>query len=100
MMLDKPHTPPETLTRARAIGVAAGLRYVYVGNVHDESGSSTYCPGCGTKLIGRDWYRLTAWNMDDHGHCKKCGAPIPGRFEAKPGVWGARRELVNMRAFA
>jgi pyruvate formate lyase activating enzyme len=100
MMLDKPSTPPETLTRARDIALKHGLRYVYVGNVHDESGSSTYCPKCNEKLIGRDWYRLTAWNLDDHGCCKKCGTQIPGRFEAKPGKWGARREMVNMRAFA
>jgi pyruvate formate lyase activating enzyme len=100
MMLDKPHTPPETLTRARDIAIKQGLRYVYVGNVHDESGSSTYCPSCGTKLVGRDWYQLTAWNLDARGCCKKCGTAIPGRFESKPGTWGARRELIDMRAFA
>jgi len=100
MMRDKPNTPPETLTRAREIAIKQGLRYVYVGNVHDETGSSTYCPGCGTKLIGRDWYVLKAWNLDAHGCCNKCGTAIPGRFEAKAGQWGARREMVNMRAFA
>lgn len=100
MMLDKPNTPPETLTRARDIAMKQGLRYVYVGNVHDEAGSSTYCPSCGNKVIGRDWYRLTAWNLDDNGCCTQCGTQIPGRFEAKPGTWGARREAINMRAFA
>jgi hypothetical protein len=87
-----PSTPPETLTRARDIAMKQGLRYVYVGNVHDEAGSSTYCPNCKARLIGRDWYRMTAWNMDA-GCCKKRNA-IPG-FEAKPG--GAQRKMVNMQ---
>jgi pyruvate formate lyase activating enzyme len=99
-MLDVPPTPPETLRRARAIARAAGLRYVYVGNVHDEDGSSTYCHSCGAKLVGRDWYVLTEWNLADAGACARCGAALPGRFESRPGTWGARRRLVDMRAFA
>ncbi len=95
-MLEKPHTPPATLTRARRIARAAGLRYVYTGNVHDEDGGSTYCPGCGTRLIGRDWYTLTAWTLTDHGCCPACGARCPGVFEATPGRWGARRQLVTL----
>ena len=55
-MLDKPNTPPSTLTRARAIALSKGLRYVYTGNVHDPEGSSTYCHSCKELLIGRDWY--------------------------------------------
>jgi pyruvate formate lyase activating enzyme len=39
-MLDKPHTPPETLTRARKIAQANGIRYAYTGNVHDSTGGS------------------------------------------------------------
>ncbi len=56
-MRDHPPTPPATLTRARAIAMGHGLRYVYTGNVHDGAGGSTYCHGCGAMLIGRDWYR-------------------------------------------
>ena len=33
---------PRRCARARAIARAAGLRYVYVGNVHDEDGQTTY----------------------------------------------------------
>jgi pyruvate formate lyase activating enzyme len=99
-MLDVPPTPPSTLTRARKIAIDQGLRYVYVGNVHDETGSSTYCHKCGEKLIGRDWYLLTEWNLDDHGACRKCGEKLPGVFEPKAGTWGPRRQLVNMGAFA
>ncbi len=95
-MLDVPPTPPATLRRARDIARRAGLRYVYVGNVHDEEAESTFCPGCGAKLVGRDWYRLTTWNLDAEGCCRSCGHPIPGVFEAGPGRWGPRRAMVRM----
>jgi pyruvate formate lyase activating enzyme len=100
MLRDVPSTPPETLTRARRIALDAGLRYVYVGNVHDESGSSTYCHGCGERLIGRDWYLLTSWKLDARGCCRNCGTPLPGVFEGKPGEWGPRRQPVDMKAYA
>jgi pyruvate formate lyase activating enzyme len=99
-MLEHPHTPPATLTRARKIALANGLRYVYTGNVHDEAGGSTYCPGCGTAVIGRDWYEITAWHLDAHGACASCGTKIPGRFEATPGAWGAKRRPVRLSTFA
>jgi pyruvate formate lyase activating enzyme len=99
-MLDVPPTPPETLRRARRIAREAGIHHVYVGNIHDEEGSSTYCAKCGEKLIGRDWYVMTKWNLTADGACRKCGEKLPGRIEAKPGTWGARRQMVNMRAFA
>jgi len=48
---DIPPTPPATLRRARAQAISAGLRYVYTGNTPDPAGQSTYCPGCGRRLI-------------------------------------------------
>jgi pyruvate formate lyase activating enzyme len=80
-MLDKPRTPVGTLFEARRIARAAGLRYVYTGNVHAEPGQSTYCHACGERLIGRDWYELTAWNLTPGGRCASCGAPCAGVFE-------------------
>jgi pyruvate formate lyase activating enzyme len=97
-MLDTPPTPPETLRRAREIARAYGLRYVYTGNVHDEAGSSTYCHGCGEKVIGRDWYVLTGWQLDDAGRCKRCGTQCAGVFRGAPGKWGARRLPVRLAA--
>jgi pyruvate formate lyase activating enzyme len=90
-MRDRPHTPPATLTRARDIAVANGVRYAYTGNVHDEAGGSTYCHECGERLIGRDWYVLKAWQLDASGVCAHCGTPCAGVFEERPGTWGARR---------
>ncbi|MGH2571423.1 MAG: AmmeMemoRadiSam system radical SAM enzyme, partial [bacterium] len=95
-MLDRPRTPPATLTRARGIARANGLRHVYTGNVHDEEGGSTYCAGCGARVIGRDWYVLTDWRLDGEGRCRDCGTVCPGVFEAKPGHWGARRVPVRL----
>lgn len=95
-MRDVPPTPPATLRRARAIAQRVGLRYVYVGNVHDEEAESTFCPNCGLKLIGRDWYRLTAWNLDARGCCRSCGERLPGVFEAEPGSWGPKRAMVGI----
>jgi pyruvate formate lyase activating enzyme len=95
-MLDKPHTPPATLTRARKIALKNGLRYVYTGNVHDRDGGSTYCHGCGALVVGRDWFELTDWRLDDEGRCLDCGTPCAGVFDGMPGGWGARRLPVNL----
>ena len=90
-MRDVPPTPPATLTRARDIAVAEGLRHVYTGNVHDKAGGSTWCAKCGALLIERDWYELGRWGLDDSGHCVSCGARCAGRFDGPPGGWGRRR---------
>jgi pyruvate formate lyase activating enzyme len=94
-MTDRPPTPPVTLRRARQLAMDAGLRYVYVGNVHDPDADSTWCPGCGTRVIERDWYRLGEWQLTD-GCCAHCGVRIAGVFESSPGSWGAQRRPVAM----
>jgi len=100
-MLDTPATPVRTLTRCRELALRNGLHHVYTGNVHDPQGSSTYCHRCGELLIGRDWYRLSCWNlrtMDDYAVCASCGAAIAGVFEDGPGTWGTRRQPVHIAA--
>jgi pyruvate formate lyase activating enzyme len=99
-MMDKPPTPPSTLNRAREIALSSGLRYVYTGNVHDEGGGSTYCHACGARVIGRDWYTMTGWNLDEAGCCASCRTSVAGRFEAEPGDWGAKRQPVRLRDWA
>jgi len=99
-MMDVPQTPKETLIRAREIAMNNGVRYAYTGNVHNQAGDSTYCHQCGTKLIGRDWYQLSEWNLDGQGNCKSCGTTCAGVFEESPGQWGPRRQPVHLADFA
>jgi pyruvate formate lyase activating enzyme len=88
---DRPATPPATLSRARRIALANGIRYPYTGNVHDPEGQSTWCHRCGELVIGRNGYRLGAWNLTGDGRCSACGEPCAGVFEERPGRWGERR---------
>jgi pyruvate formate lyase activating enzyme len=98
-MRDTARTPRATLTRAREIAIESGARYAYTGNVHDESGDSTLCHKCGQRVIGRDWYVLTDWNIDDAGSCAHCGAQCAGVFAGPPGDWGAQRLPVRLADF-
>jgi pyruvate formate lyase activating enzyme len=95
-MRDVPHTPPGTLTRARRIGLASGLRYVYTGNTHDVEGGTTHCGSCGAAVIARDWYTILTWRLGPDGRCPDCGAAVPGVFDPAPGTWGARRAPVRL----
>ncbi|MFQ5765647.1 MAG: AmmeMemoRadiSam system radical SAM enzyme, partial [Rhodospirillales bacterium] len=101
-MMDKENTPRETLVRARNIALKNGIRYAYTGNVHDFDGSSTYCHDCGERLIGRDWYELSTWNVtfagNYTGNCNKCGTPVSGVFDGPPGDWGRKRIPVRIAA--
>ena len=94
---DRPATPPATLTRARDIALAAGLRYVYTGNVHDPAGGTTACPGCGAAVIVRDWYRILDYGLDDQGRCRQCASQLPGRFSPYAGAFGPRRIPITLR---
>jgi len=94
-ILDKPRTPPATLAQARAIAQAKGLRYVYTGNEHDPDGGSTWCPGCGRRLIEREAYCIGDWNLKGN-RCAGCGFEIAGHFEDKPSLWGNRRLPVRL----
>ena len=99
-LTDRPGTPVDTLARARDIARRAGLHFCYTGNVHDFSGQSTYCPGCGDLVIGRDWYELSDYGLDASGFCRSCGTRIAGVFEGPPGRWGSRRKPVRLADFA
>jgi pyruvate formate lyase activating enzyme len=90
-MTDVEPTPATTLRRARSIALAEGLRYVYTGNVHDAEGGTTYCPGCRTPLIVRDWYAIRKHLVTPDGTCPDCGAVIAGRYEKFGRAFGPRR---------
>ncbi len=96
-MMNIPPTPAESLARSRRIAMNNGLRYVYTGNVQDEDGGSTYCHNCNKRLIGRDWYVLTDWNLGREGECIYCRTRCAGIFSGQPGTWGSRRRPVNLK---
>ncbi len=98
-MMDRPNTPPETLALAHEAARAEGLKFVYVGNVHDKTRQSTSCPHCGKLVIERDWYALGRYHLSGH-HCGHCGGVIAGRFDDRPGTWGRRRQPIDMAGFA
>lgn len=84
-MNDTGPTPVETLDRARALGRAAGLRYVYSGNRPGQVGDSenTFCPGCGRTLIARRGFRVLANDMTEDGTCPDCNTAIPGVWKGR-----------------
>jgi len=81
-MTDPPATPAATLLRAASIGRAAGLRYVYAGNLPGRVGEfeNTCCPVCGLTLVERRGYRILQNRLDAGAVCPDCGTQIPGRF--------------------
>jgi pyruvate formate lyase activating enzyme len=97
-MMSYARTPADTLLRARDIARKTGLHHVYVGNIHHKAAQSTYCPGCGALVIGRDWHILSDWHLDDHGACITCGTAIAGIFDGPPGTWGNKRQPVRILA--
>ncbi|MFH1007424.1 MAG: AmmeMemoRadiSam system radical SAM enzyme [Candidatus Latescibacterota bacterium] len=79
-LTDPPRTPVSTLRKARAIGLEAGLRYVYCGNAPGEDGENTYCFLCGKCLIRRIGYRIAEYHLKG-GRCAFCGNEMDGIFE-------------------
>ena len=80
-MTDPENTTAETLVRAAEIGVRAGLRYVYAGNLPGQVGrfENTYCPGCGTCLVERLGYAIRRDRLaPTGGTCPECGYRVPG----------------------
>ena len=75
---DLPATPVETLDRARQIGIEAGLRYVYCGNIPGGKSESTFCHSCGKELIRREYFRIAQNQLQD-GKCPDCGTAVGGK---------------------
>jgi pyruvate formate lyase activating enzyme len=76
-LTDRPPTSAESIHEARAIGLAAGLRYVYSGNIPGDEGENTICHHCGTTLIARWGYHISK-NVIEDGKCPQCGTVIDG----------------------
>jgi pyruvate formate lyase activating enzyme len=70
-LTDRPPTPVKTLQLVREIGRAAGLKYVYTGNVPGDPGENTSCPACGEMLIERWGFQVQRSRLKD-GRCVPC----------------------------
>ncbi|HEX6622831.1 MAG TPA: hypothetical protein VF064_03910, partial [Pyrinomonadaceae bacterium] len=79
-MTENANTTAEQLVRACETGRAAGLRYVYAGNLPGRVGrwENTYCPACDALLVERHGYRILQMNVGADGLCPRCDARIPG----------------------
>jgi pyruvate formate lyase activating enzyme len=79
---DLPPTPINSLRRAYTIGREAGLRYVYVGNVHASAlgidTGSTQCHVCGEMLIERSGYQVVCNRLTKGAGCPSCGTEVAG----------------------
>lgn len=75
-MMDYPFTPIQTLENHYNIGKAAGLNYVYIGNVPGHPLEHTYCPGCKQIVVQRFGYDILGWRMDKDNKCLNCGYKI------------------------
>ena len=95
-MRDRPVTPLKTLVRARNIAMDCGLNYVYTGNVHHRDGDTTFCKKCGQKVIERDWYELTQYQLTITGACVYCNTQLDGHFDELPGRWGSKRRPIRV----
>ena len=72
-----PPTPLSTLERARNIGRAEGLKYVYAGNVPGHPFENTYCPNCNQLLVERRGFSVTKYSITAERRCPKCSLEIP-----------------------
>ena len=74
---DRSVTSVRVLESAREIGMQAGLKYVYTGNVPGNAGENTYCPACGKILVERLGFRIAHYRIKE-GKCFHCQAMIDG----------------------
>ena len=95
-LTDAGATPRETLSRARAVGREAGLKFVYAGNVPGDDGEQTLCPGCGATLIERTGFHVSQ-NRLKGGTCPECRTKVPGVWENRSGIWSRTSTTTTVR---
>ncbi|MGM0619419.1 MAG: AmmeMemoRadiSam system radical SAM enzyme [Bacteroidota bacterium] len=73
----KLNAPPTSVEKLRSFYDLAKkhLNHVYLGNISDETRSSTFCPSCGKLLIQRNYY-TTIVEPGFNDRCPECGALV------------------------
>jgi pyruvate formate lyase activating enzyme len=81
-MTEPSNTTADMLLSAAEIGRAAGLRYIYAGNLPGRVGNleHTRCASCGEMMIERYGYHIRRYTITANGCCPGCAAPVPGRW--------------------
>jgi pyruvate formate lyase activating enzyme len=79
-MMENANTTADQLVHACEIGKAAGLNYIYAGNLPGRVGrwEHTYCPSCDELLVERHGYLIRQVRVTSDGKCPSCNRPIPG----------------------
>lgn len=77
--LQAPPTPVATLARAVRIGRAAGLKFVYSGNLREAAQENTHCSRCNRLLVGRRGFAVERLTLAGSA-CPGCGETLEGIF--------------------
>jgi len=98
-MVGPDNTSPETLIRAAAIGRAAGLRYVYAGNLPGRTDGleNTHCPSCAATVIERYGFRVLRNRLTATGKCPDCDTAIPGVWREPGNYQSESADLIHIR---
>jgi pyruvate formate lyase activating enzyme len=67
-------TPESTIRHAREIALQK-LKFVYLGNIIDRDGSTTYCPNCSKPVLSRTGFYTESVNVKQ-GKCGYCGSDL------------------------
>jgi len=74
-MRDYPATPLDTLEHVYERGKAAGLKFVYLGNVPANEHSDTICPYCGNRAVIRTGFSSQTVGLNG-SKCANCGTDL------------------------
>lgn len=77
--LNNVETSHRILKEAKDTAIKCGLRYVYIGNVIDETNQNTFCPNCKQTVITRKDNRTIRVDLKKN-RCIYCKEKIEGKF--------------------
>lgn len=86
-MTHLPPTPVATLEHAVDIGRAAGLKFIYTGNVPGHPSENTVCYSCGKLIVERTGYQAVITGLAG-SKCRFCGAELNFRITSQSGGTG------------
>jgi pyruvate formate lyase activating enzyme len=91
-------TTVNDLMKVVEIGVEAGLKYIYPGNLPGMVGEweNSRCHHCRTTVIRREGFRVKANYVTEKGTCPTCHKELPGIW-GKAGGHGDGRVRPNLR---